>query len=716
VETQVLTPQKVFTQQQRLMVPLFQRSYVWDEKIQWEPLWKDLIRITEKVLGKPSDNHHPHFLGAVVLQQAATSIGTLQERTIIDGQQRLTTLQLLFDALHAALLENGAKVPALRLESLVSNSEAYCQKPEDRFKVWPTNKDRDAFNEVMGAKPPVDYGTLKFRGQKMVQAHRFFSEQARGWLLAEGVEKAARDLLQIVVIELAADENAQEIFETLNARGAQLTPADLIKNFIFQKLLDAGQDVEQAYERYWKEFETGFWETEINVGRLRQPRSSLFLNHWLVARLREEIIASTVFLRFKQYATDLHSSMSDLLAQVNRAAQVYRSFITGAQLPGNIDRLSLFAYRTGVMESEVVKPLILCLLDAEQSAIPKGQLVKAIEVVESWMVRRMLVRATTKNYNQVVAEIIKLLMEQGRGSAGDLIESFLAKQDSESRYWPDDTELRNEFSDLPAYRRIGRGRLRMVLEAIEDYQRGWRGDAEGLGGERVTRGKFAIEHVMPRKWETHWPLPKGPLAETERESLIHTFGNLTLLNGKLNAKQSNGPWLGPSGKKSGLKAHDVLFLNKQLLDEAGDDWTEPMIRSRSGQLATAIIEIWPVPPGHTVKVMGTGSRTGHKINLNDLISAGLLQPGMSLYSRFPKFADRVATLLPDGRIDFQGTAYDSPSEASKAVRNGKGTNGWRFFVVDPLSKRSLKDVRQEYFSTVAVDGDDEDEGDDEDDE
>jgi hypothetical protein len=315
----------------------------------------------------------------------------------------------------------------------------------------------------------------------------------------------------------------------------------------------------------------------------------------------------------------------------------------------------------------------------------------------------------------VIAEIIKQLLEKGRKSAGDLIEAFLAKQDSDSRYWPDNSELRDELRSLPAYRRIGRGRLRMVLEAIEDHLRGWRGEAEGLGGERVTRGKLAIEHVMPRKWHAHWPLADGPLAEKDREALIHTLGNLTLLNGKLNAKQSNGPWLGDNGKKAGLKAHDILFLNKQLSEQTSENWTDSAIAMRSDQLVDALIEIWPVPPGHKINLPGKGPRPSHKVHLADLISAGLLQPGMTLYSRRKKFADRTATLLADGRIDYQGTIYSSPSEASKAVRDGTGSNGWHFFVLDPQTKFALQDVRQKYFESFAVDGEDEDDVEEDDD-
>src|SRR5262245_39567169 len=126
METQVRTPQMVFMQPQRLIVPLFQRAYVWNKELQWEPLWDDVVRIAERVLNRPTDKHQPHFLGAVVLQQVHKPTGQMQERTIIDGQQRLTTLQLLLDALHAELLVIGAQQPAMRIEPLVANAEAFC--------------------------------------------------------------------------------------------------------------------------------------------------------------------------------------------------------------------------------------------------------------------------------------------------------------------------------------------------------------------------------------------------------------------------------------------------------------------------------------------------------------------------------------------------------------------------------------------------------------
>src|SRR5215467_6435316 len=113
METQVRTPQLVFMQPQRLAVPLFQRPYVWNEENQWEPMWDDIVRVAERFLDMPLNKHHPHFLGAVVLQQVQKQTGQMQERTIIDGQQRLTTLQLLLDALRTELKSVEAFQPAM---------------------------------------------------------------------------------------------------------------------------------------------------------------------------------------------------------------------------------------------------------------------------------------------------------------------------------------------------------------------------------------------------------------------------------------------------------------------------------------------------------------------------------------------------------------------------------------------------------------------------
>jgi hypothetical protein len=644
----------------------------------------------------------------------------MQERTIIDGQQRLTTLQLLLDALHAQLLAVGATGPAQRIKPLVENPEAFCTNQEDRFKVWPTNRDRPAFNAVMSAIPPVDYNTLPFPGERMQEAHRYFSESAANWLQEKGpdqvlqraavIEVAARELLQLVVIDLTTDENAQEIFETLNARGAQLTAADLIKNFIFQRLMEEGADVELLYEKYWKEFETAFWETTISVGRVNTPRSSLFLNHWLIAQSGEEVVARSVFDRFKRYAEhDSGLPMTTLIKHINTASKVYRSFVESAIVQtGQIERLGLFGYRTSVLESEVIKPLVLYLLDPQEEVISQQQFNKSLDVVESWMVRRMLVRATTKSYSQKVAELISRVQSSGRATAGDEIERALSDETSANLYWPDDADLSNDLRALQAYRRIGRGRLRMVLEAVEDHLRGWRPGQSGLGGERVARATLAIEHVMPRKWQAHWPLEGTEHSEEERDKLIHTLGNLTLLTGKLNSRVSNGPWSGVNSKRAGLEAHDVLFLNRDVLRRGLQTWGESQITERTRGIISAIQSIWPVPEGHKSGFsVERAPEKRKRLRIADLLAANALQPGMLLIPRRKMFEQRTGIILPDGRIEMEGKMFDSPSLAASQLV-GHAMNGWWFFLVDMLPRKSLATVRREHLDSLDDTGDDDD--------
>lgn len=645
----------------------------------------------------------------------------MQQRTVIDGQQRLTTLQLLLDALHCEIQMVGAAMPAARLEPLIANGEAFRRHPEDRFKVWPTNRDRPAFNEVMEAPNPVDYEKLKHRTSRMAKAHHFFSHQCRTWLSAEGAEKAlvraeaieraARELLQVVVIDLTANENAQEIFETLNARGAVLTAADLIKNFVFQRLLEQNADVEEAYSKYWSQFETAFWEEEVNVGRVTAPRSSVFLNHWLVARTGEEVVAREVFSRFKAYA-DYQAAhpMLDLLREVHRAAAIYREFTEKAEvLDGPLDRVGLFAYRVRTLESEVVKPVLLALLDHPSGNLSQEQVEQSLDALESWLARRMLVRATAKSYNKIMAEVVSVIRNTAADSIGRTVTQYFSLQRTEVAYWPDDDEVRRELENLPIYRKLSRARVRMVLESIEDHWRGWISGQTSAAGMRIRRNSYAIEHLMPQSWIKHWPLQPGG-SEVERDARVHRLGNLTLLTRKLNSTVSNGPWLGDGGKAAHLQEKDVVLLNSKLLkDYSFTQWDEAAMDQRTKQAIDTVIRIWPAPPGHKVRIAREETHTAITVEIADLIGAGYLTPGQTLHSRPGKYGGHTGTILSDGRIEVAGQVFETPSSAGKFVRR-KPTNGWGFWRLDAAG-RSLRDVRADYRRVVLPEAADEEDAD-----
>lgn len=722
MDTQVRTPQAIFMQPQRLLVPLFQRPYVWNEELQWEPLWKDLERVATRLLRSPSTAQAPHFLGAVVLQQLPSPTSDLQQRTIIDGQQRLTTLQLLLDALHSEISSAGAAMSAARLDPLIANGPAFCRHAEDRFKVWPTNRDRPAFNEVMQAANPINYAQLAYGSSRMAKAHQFFVQQCREWLNADGpdriharaeaIEKSARELLQIVVIDLTATENAQEIFETLNARGAVLTAADLIKNFVFQRLLEQGANVEEAYSKYWAQFETAFWEEDVNVGRITYQRSSVFLNHWLVSRTGEEVVAREVFSRFKAY-TDYQAelSMLALLQQIHRAAGIYRSFTEQAEvLDGPLDRVGLFAYRIRTLESEVIKPVLLALLDHRAGPLPQEQLAVSLDVLESWLARRMLTRATGKSYTKVMAEVVSVIRNARLDGMGQTLREHFSSQRSEAAHWPDDDAVRGELEVLPVYRKLSRARVRMVLEAIEDHWRGWIRGQTSAAGMRIRRGSYAIEHVMPQSWTKHWPLPPGG-SEEDRDARVHRLGNLTLLTSKLNATVSNGPWLGDAGKAAHLQEKDVVLLNSKLLKEyAAKEWDEGAIDRRTALLIETVLAVWPVPTGHKVRIDRGEADTSVTVEIADLLGAGHLSAGQPLYSRPGKYGGRIGRILSDGRIEVGGQVFESPSKAASFVRQ-KNANGWRFWRLESSGRRPLVEVRAEYLRVVSpgeADGDEAD--------
>jgi alkylated DNA nucleotide flippase Atl1 len=698
METAVRTPMHIFALPQQLVVPLFQRPYVWDEQNQWAPLWHDVRRLIEARRREPF-GQVTHFLGAIVVQSQEMQLGHLPGSNIIDGQQRLTTLQLLMDAAAGVLKEADLDTLAGQLETLTHNQANFLKPGDSPLKVRHTNKDRAAFDEVMDAEPPVDHDSLKHAGSLVTRAHAYFTRAVSEWLgdpasdgfsiRADGLVSALLDGLQLVAINLGANENSQEIFETLNARGTPLTAADLIRNFVFQRLAAEGADTKRAYTEDWP-FENRFWEAEISVGRYLVSRSSLFLNQWLISRIGEEVGPQQTFTRFKTYIEhDGNRRMTSLLPIIKQEADRYEAWtVAASDSHRQLSPVEMAVYRMKANETEVLKPLLIWLHAPERN-LPEAVINGVALAAESWIMRRTMLRLSGSDLARVVADVIRIF---DKTPADDLVAGVtghLSRLEAVSTYWPGDEEIRSALSTESAYRRFRRGRLRVLLEAIENDFR------SGTNQPQVPRNGYPIEHVLPQTWQDNWPV-EGEVAEADRAAHIHRLGNLTLLTKSLNSKVSNGPW---STKRDGLANHDTLLLNSRLLKSVGqDDWDERRIDARTDLMITVLLHTWPVPDGHEGKVIDPHNKVQSDwIQVKHLVEAGLIAPG-TILTAGPDgtWKDRYATVLADGQLSVDGRTFETPSGAGKHLK-GKATNGWAFWRLP--DGRKLLDVRSAFTGT-----------------
>lgn len=686
------TVDDVFREGQLLEIPLYQRRYIWDLESQWQPLWTDIQRIALRVLANPQEHQRPYFLGSVVIQQRSNEPGAVQRRTVIDGQQRLTTLQLLLDATHAVLMECGINEEAEQLDNLIRNKIKSARPQFEKFKVWPMNIDQAAFEEVMTAEPPIDHKSLVHSESRFVRAHQFFTEQVRSYITAGGDQLqepraealviAMRESLKLVVISLEQSEDPQEIFETLNARGVRLTSADLIKNFLFQRLLMEGEDDSAAYNTYWQTFESPFWERLISKGRYVEPRLAIFLGQFLVSRVAEEIKVEKVFDRFKVYVEEeTNLSTLEVLKQIHGIATMYEKIIEASEKPeGALTTIERFVYRVNAMDTETVKPVLLHLLDPSLPAIPNDEIDKAVMALESWLVRRAVIRATSKNFNKMFPQLVGELMTNQRSTAGTFVESFLRQQNADATYWPDDSTVRKSLVTLGVYSTLTRSRLRMILEGIEDEIRNPADEDAATPQQWCERARLQVEHVMPTSWRANWPLAEGE-TEDARKERINRLGNLTLLTPTKNAAVSNGPWFGDNPKKHKralLSANTTFLMNRALVDETGTDgWTIKQIDERSDTMTDLFLRVWPTPLGHTMDPQtDSRTKTETKASVDKLLSSGIIEVGTILELRKGLSAGKTAQVMEDGSLRLEdGSVHKTPSGAAVHIRK-RNANGW----------------------------------------
>ena len=389
--------------------------------------------------------------------------------------------------------------------------------------------------------------------------------------------------MRMVVIDLDKEDDAQLIFETLNARGTPLLPSDLVKNFIFHKADIEGEKIEPLYEKYWKSFdaETKFWRQEIGPGHAKRARIDLYLQHYLALCTRDEVPSAQIYATFRDTANKTPQvTAKQHLSNLRRYADIYQSF---SQLDRD-NQVGIFFYRLDIIGITTLYPFLLALFENYGTGNEEVEMV--LKDLESYLVRRMICQLSTRAYNRTFLDLLTVFSDS-QDSIAKKVRSFLRELDSESNRWPRDIEFKQSWMDRPIYNLLQRQRVRMVLEALE--QQMFTDFTERL----KLKDSLTIEHIMPQEWAKYWPLPLGVLpdeTEVTRNRLIHTFGNLTLLTKALNPSVSNSAW---GTKKGAIQVHSALTMNRKLIQ--CEEWNENDIEKRGNTLFALAQVIWPAP-------------------------------------------------------------------------------------------------------------------------
>ncbi len=609
--------ERIFDGTVSYQIPLFQRPYVWTEEKNWCHLWGDIVDVADRYLS--NETCRSHFLGAVVLERNNNVTGSIETRQVIDGQQRFTTLQIMMIAIRDICEKYENTKLYDRFDGLVSNKRSKVDLDEEAYKIWPTNSDRSAF-EVVHQLNKYDLEQAhqledKIKNSQIFKAYHYFLRVLEVWFsehndvedCLDALWQVVREYLQIVVIDLHSQDEAQVIFETLNARGTQLLPADLIKNFLFRKVIGSDKEIERLYTEYWLAFDSEFWREEVSQGRTKRPRIDWFLQNYLSLMLQDDIKVSHLFDSFKVYVNDTEDSYdkfnnrffkhpkntTEHLIALKEFAKLYQ-LITQPQ----DERVALFLYRLEAVGTATVYPLLLLAMKLWQHQ--PTELYEFLSTLESYLVRRMVCGMTSKNYNRYFTDVIKEIYRTKKESDG-LISSYdihkiLSKSDSDSSRMPDDIELKSQLLERPIYGRIAQYKLRMVLEAIDAAAHHTKAESMPI------QKNLTIEHILPEKWEKYWPLenegksPEDILEqESRRNTLKNTIGNLTLITDSLNPSISNGSW---QAKRPEILKYSKSNLNRYFQLEAEDElsiWNEDKILKRADSLIGLFISVWCSP-------------------------------------------------------------------------------------------------------------------------
>ncbi len=611
------TLQGVLHGDRQFIVPVYQRPYVWTQEKQWQPLWEDVESTINRLAEARSDGFDklldaaaadafaaPHFLGAVVIEQAPTATGDVETRLVVDGQQRFTTVQLLLCGVLDALDAAGVSKPLrAKLRKAIRNDTDVVEA-DKMHKVDPRPAERAEFLAAMTAVQP-DAETSKFAAARV-----YFAAAARDFLAdsqvpedpyGEGsIEEQRASLLtatllglvKLVVIDLEATDDAQVIFEALNARNTPLSATDLVKNLLFMRAQAQHEDPQQLYDSLWKRFDddSEWWLDVVGVGHAQRARQDWLLGDWLIAQRGQVINVGRLYGEFRQWLDTSGTKPLDALTNLNAYADAYE--ILHGRKPGATAAELLAYQRLDALNIAAATPLLLWLLVQSSDIMAAGERERAFRAIESYVVRRMATKAQTRAYGSAFAELLRVARAAPEHPGQAVI---AALQEAPHGYaWPTADDLEDAFREGRYYGAggINQERIRLLLSGVDaKLQR----EADKSEPMTIEYDGLQVEHVIPQKWRQYWPVTETEgdaraVAEDQRDRHIHRIGNLTLVTAQLNPSLSNDPW---TAKKQELAKHSKLELNALLIEQ--DDWDEARIDERSQWLAHQIDYVWPGP-------------------------------------------------------------------------------------------------------------------------
>lgn len=611
----------VLSEKQQWVVPVYQRHYEWetDEDKQIPKLWEDLRDKAEEHLD--GRRAYPHYFGAIIYSEpSGQPFGTVRKRYLVDGQQRITTFELVLITMREVAREREMSRIQNIVETYLFNErgKGMADPERERYKLWPSAYDRQLYRNIVdNPRKSIQQlektyfykngNLIKGQAPNLLKAYWFLHEAINEFIddRVKNDGSTAEDALdallsgflsgfQIVMIHLDENDDAQEIFASLNGMAKPLSPFDLIRNDVFHRAHKTGEDDERLFDERWREFEGPFWSAQVRQGRFKRARADHFISHAVVAETAREVNTGKIATEYQHYARERgFPTVGEELDLLLRHAKTYRGL---EELSNPVTNRLTQVLR--YWDLSTFHPVVLWINAQEVEDEEKESLFR---ILENYVVRRELCGLTTKNYNKVAIMMIRSLKENGANVVA--FAADLAALTGDASRMPSEGEVVEAAKTREIYGSIPAARLRYILQQLE-YAKRTKFDETTLDTSNLT-----IEHVMPQKWAQHWPLPSGAMAPCEstfratlngkvlddekksqmeaRQQGINTIGNLTLVTEALNPSLSNGAW----AQKRARLGKSLLVLNREVAE--ADVWDEQRIHERSSDLAALVNTIWP---------------------------------------------------------------------------------------------------------------------------